>query len=762
MLASLRNIVQEVNSARSLGQVLSIIVKEVRSAMEAGVCSVYLFDESDQRYVLMATEGLRSESIGKVRLAMREGLVGLVAAREEPLNLENADKHPNFAYFEETGESPFHSFLGVPIIHHRKVLGVLVLQQQTQRKFGDEEEAFVVTVCAQLSGAIAHAEATGALRQLASAGRGKSREATFRGIPSSPGVGIGRVVLVADTQDLASVPERFAKDSKAEIEIFRTAIESVKEDMRNLGEGLENMLSSEEMALFEVYIRMLDDRSLGGEVIAAIIAGQTAQSAWSSVILKHVRTFQKMDDPYLRERAADVNDLGKRVLGYLQRNEKQSKPLPRRIILVGEDLSASALADIPVKQLVGIVSVKGSSNSHMAIVGRALGIPTVMGAVDLPWAELEGHELIIDGFSGDVISRASRSMRRLYVQRQREEKQLAKDLEKLRDVPCITPDGTPLTLWMNTGLRQDVALALKSSAKGVGLYRTEIPFLMRSSFPTEDEQTGIYREQLKAFAPQPVTMRTLDIGGDKDLPYFPIEEENPFLGWRGIRISLDHPEIFLAQIRAMLRASEGIDNLRIMLPMISSVPELDSALELIDRAFDELIEEGFSIRRPSVGAMIEVPAVVYQVKELGRRVDFLSVGTNDLTQYLLAVDRNNPRVANLYHALHPSVLRALKIIHDQATAVDCQISICGEVAGDPLGAVVLVGLGYENLSMSANGLLKVKSMLNQVSRDEARNLARRALRMSDAESVSLFLSDALNRPELSKLFRPVLAEKTQG
>lgn len=760
MLASLRNIVQEVNSARSLGQVLSIIVKEVRSAMQAGVCSVYLFDESDQRYVLMASEGLRSEAIGKVRLAMREGLVGLVAAKEEPLNLENADKHPNFAYFEETGESPYHSFLGVPIIHHRKVLGVLVLQQETLRKFGDEEEAFVVTVCAQLSGAIAHAEATGALRQLASAGRGKSREAVFRGIPSSPGVGIGRVVLVSDTADLASVPERFAEDSAAEIEIFRTALESAKQDMRNLGEGLESKLSSEEMALFEVYIRMLDDRSLGGEVIAAIIAGQAAQSAWSSVILKHVRTFQKMDDPYLRERAADVNDLGKRVLGYLQRNEKKSLPLPRRIILVGEDLSASALADIPVSQLVGIVSVKGSSNSHMAIVGRALGVPTVMGAVDLPWAELEGHELIIDGFSGDVISRASRTMRRVYLQRQREEKQLAKDLEKLRDIPCVTPDGVPLSLWMNTGLRQDIAIALKSSAEGVGLYRTEIPFLMRSSFPTEDEQTVIYREQLQAFAPKPVTMRTLDIGGDKDLPYFPIEEENPFLGWRGIRISLDHPEIFLAQIRAMLRASEGLNNLRIMLPMISSVPELDRALELIDRAYDELLqEEGYSIQRPEIGAMIEVPAAVYQVKELGRRVNFLSVGTNDLTQYLLAVDRNNPRVANLYHALHPSVLRALKIIHEQAAMVNCQVSVCGEVAGDPLGAVVLLGLGYENLSMSANSLLKVKSMLNQVSKAEARTLAKRALRMSDAGSVSVFLSDALNRPELSKLYRPVSVEK---
>jgi phosphotransferase system enzyme I (PtsP) len=292
--------------------------------MQAGVCSVYLFDETDQRYVLMATEGLREESIGKVRLAMREGLVGLVAAKEEPLNLEDADQHPNFAYFEETGEAPFHSFLGVPIIHHRKVLGVLVLQQQTQRRFASEEEAFVVTVCAQLSGAIAHAEATGALRKLASAGRGKSREATFRGIPSSPGVGIGRVVLVASNTDLASVPERFTQNAPAEVEIFRKALAAVKKDMRKLGSGLEDKLSSEELALFDVYIRMLDDSSLGGEVIAAITAGQTAQSAWSSVILKHVRTFNQMEDPYLRERAADVNDLGKRVLAYLQTSHKKA------------------------------------------------------------------------------------------------------------------------------------------------------------------------------------------------------------------------------------------------------------------------------------------------------------------------------------------------------------------------------------------------------------------------------------------------------
>jgi phosphotransferase system enzyme I (PtsP) len=754
MLSSLRTIVQEVNSARSLSEVLAIIVKEVRDAMSAGVCSVYLFDESDQNYVLMATEGLRQESIGKVRMAMREGLVGLVAAKEEPLNLQDADQHPNFAYFEETGEAPFHSFLGVPIIHHRKVLGVLVLQQETRRRFASEEEAFVVTVCAQLSGAIAHAEATGALRQLASAGRGKSKEAVFPGIPSSSGVGIGRVVLVTSSSDLKMVPERLTDNPGAEVKLFREALKATKRDMRNLGNGLSGKLSAEEFALFEVYIRLLDDRVLINEVISAIKLGQAAPSAWSTVILKHVRTFQKMDDPYLRERAADVNDLGVRVLEYLQAKDKDRAPMPRRIVLVGEDLSATALADIPVHRLVGIISLKGSSNSHMAIVGRALGIPTVMGAINLPWVELEGQELIVDGSTGDVISRATRSVRRHYVQRQREEKLFNKDLEKLRDIPCHTPDGIRFSLWVNTGLRQDTARSLKSGAEAVGLFRTEIPFLMRTSFPTEDEQIEIYREQLSDFAPRPVTMRTLDIGGDKDLPYFPIEEENPFLGWRGIRISLDHPEIFLVQIRAMLRASEGINNLRIMLPMISNVPELDRALQLIERAYQELTqEEGYTIKRPLIGAMIEVPAAVYQVKEIGRRVDFMSVGTNDLTQYLLAVDRNNPRVADLYHTLHPSVLRALKQIYDQASSVNCQLSICGEMAGDPLSTVILLGLGYETFSMSASSLLRVKSILLNVSRKDAKLLSKKALKMSSSKEIITFLAQSLDQPDVIKLLK---------
>jgi len=461
-----------------------------------------------------------------------------------------------------------------------------------------------------------------------------------------------------------------------------------------------------------------------------------------------------MKDAYLRERASDVEDLGHRVLAYLQQSETKRTSFPDNMVMVGEELSAASFADVPLEKVAAIASVKGSRNSHMAILGRAIGIPTVMGVVDLPWSGLEGEEVVVDGHNGQVVVCPSDELREAYSQQIYEEKLLAADLEKLSDEPCVTADGHKISLWVNTGLRIDAMLSLDRGAEGVGLYRTEIPFLMLDRFPSEEEQRKAYREQLEMFAPRTVTMRTLDIGGDKDLPYFPIEEENPFLGWRGIRICLDHPEIFLVQLRAMMRASEGLNNLSILLPMISNMPELESALELIYQVYDELTEEeGYQIEMPNVGAMIEVPAAVYQIRELARRVDFLSVGTNDLTQYLLAVDRNNPRVAGLYHTCHPSVLRALWAISEGAKGENTPISVCGEMAGDPIGSVLLIALGFDVLSMSATNLLKVKAILRQVSLAEAEQLLEEVMVMPDAHSVWAHMEKALKKPEVAGLFR---------
>ncbi|MEH6544074.1 MAG: phosphoenolpyruvate--protein phosphotransferase [Porticoccaceae bacterium] len=754
MLDSLRKIVQAVNNAEDFPSVLNIIVDQVKSSMNTGMCSIYLLDKQSSRYVLCATKGLMPEAVGTVAMTTDEGLVGLVAERAEPLNLEHAETHPRFSYFSESGEEKYSSFLGAPIIHHREVLGVLVVQQQQRRKFDESEEAFLVTISAQLAGVIAHAEATGKLALTTSPDSDKSRDTAYQGIASAPGIGIGHAVVLSSPSDLYAVPKRRAEDPKAELRQFRKALRSTRSDISAIQDSLTGTLNKEELAMFDVYLSLLADRSLGGEVVALLKQGFTAQSAWSQVIIEHIRTFQRMDDEYLRERAADVRDLGRRVLEHMQQTSKLDRVFPKDTILIGEELAASHLADISLENIRAMISARGSQNSHMAIIGRSMGIPTVMGAVDLPWAELDGLQIIVDGHEGRVIPNPSRKILRAYKALYRDEQALAKDLLATRDQPCVTTNGDPVSLWVNTGLRVDTQLSLEYGAEGVGLYRTEIPFFLYERFPSEEEQRLIYREQLALYAPRPVTMRTLDIGGDKSLPYFPIEEENPFLGWRGIRVTLDHPEIFLAQVRAMMRASEGINNLRILLPMISNTLEMDSAVALINRAYMELtIEEGFRLEMPKIGAMIEVPAAVYQTRELAQRSDFLSVGTNDLTQYLLAVDRNNPRVAELYHSFHPALLAALTDIHREAKAANCEVSVCGEMAGDPLGAVLLIGLGYHTLSMSAANLLKVKAVVRQLSSAEMQDIAALACTLPDAPSIKAELNKALDRPGITRLIR---------
>ncbi|MEH6557856.1 MAG: phosphoenolpyruvate--protein phosphotransferase [Oceanicoccus sp.] len=758
MLESLRRIVQEVNTADNLQAVLDVTVLRVRRAMGTEVCTVYLREPSLGRLVFSATQGLNKDFVGKVSMAGNEGLVGQVAVREEPLNLEHAEAHAAFLFMPGIGEERFSSFLGVPIIHQRQVLGVLVVQQQERRRFNEDDEAFLVTVSAQLAGVIAHAQATGSIVSLDS-GQETQRSARFRGVAGAPGIAIGQTVVIAPLADLYAVPMRRCKDVDEERDFFHECIEAVKEDIRALGRKLSRRLAPQEQALFDVYLHMLDDNALAGEVDARIAKGEWAQGALSKVIIQHVRTFETMEDEYLQERATDVKDLGRRILAYLQAANSGPKEYPERTILVGEELTASMLGEVPPENLVGLVSVRGSSNSHVAILARSMGIPTVMGAVDLPFTLLEDREIILDGYNGHVYFNPSAELHGRFQAIYEEEQQLSKGLEALKDLPCITTDDYRMPLWVNTGLQADIARSLDRGAEGVGLYRTEVPFLLRERFPSEEEQRKIYREQLEAFAPMPVTMRTLDVGGDKSLPYFPIEEDNPFLGWRGIRVTLDHPEIFLVQVRAMMKANAGLGNLQIMLPMISSVPELEEALELIYRAHDELVVElGIDLEIPLVGVMVEVPAAVYQAREFAKRVGFLSVGSNDLTQYLLAVDRNNARVADIYQAYHPAVLQALQKVVDDGHAEGRKVSICGELAGDPAAAILLTAMGYDVLSMNATNLPRVKLVLRSISIVRARELLQEAMTMESAHQIQAFMEKALIDTGVQQLVRPQVAD----
>ncbi len=754
MLETLRRIIEEVNCAPNLEQALTLIVRRVKQAMEVDLCSVYLADSARRQHVLMATEGLNPNSVGRVKLRFGEGLVGLVAERNEPVNLDDAPRHAQYRYCPGSGEEQYHAFLGVPIVHHRKLLGVLVVQRRRPARFDEAEISFMITIAAQLAGGIAHAEASGGVNGLHRKGNPPSPPANrpLQGLPGAPGVGIGTAVVIYPPADLDAIPDREPQDPEQEIAAYQAAVEAVRRDILELSRRLEKHLPAEELALFDAYLMLLDSGTLNDRVTEQIRAGNWVQAALRNTINEHVRIFQEMDDPYLSERSDDLRDLGLRILTYLQKNPPARTDYPAQTILVAEELTATLLAEIPTEQLAGVVSARGSRSSHIAILCRAMGVPAVMGARDLPINRIDGREIIADGYTGRVYVSPAKEVRAEFERLIRREARLATHLAHLRDKPAETPDGVRIPLYINSGLIADVIPSRDCGAEGIGLYRTEFPFLAAERFPGEEQQLQIYRTVLQSFAPLPVTLRTLDVGGDKNLPYFPIEEDNPFLGWRGIRITLDHPEIFMVQLRAMLRANHQLGNLRLLLPMVSNVSEVDEALELIERAREELSEElKTPLERPPVGVMVEVPSAVYQAGALAKRVEFLSVGSNDLTQYLLAVDRNNARVADLFDSLHPAVLQALRQVVEEAHRFGREVSVCGEMAGDPAAAVLLLGMGMDSLSMTVSGLPRIKWVIRSFSRRQAAELLEQALAMEDAPSIRRHVNAALERAGLGGL-----------
>ncbi len=753
MFDSLRKIVLDVNDAVGLEQALNIVVQRTREVLSVDAVSVYFRDDITGQLVLMASDGLNQQAIGDIRFARGQGLVGLVLERAEPLNIEDAHTHPNYRFVTETGEASFHGFLGVPIIQHRHALGVLVVRQCILSQFSAEVETFLVTLAAQLAGAISYAKKMGELNRLIDDADGYSFN--MKGLGGSPGVAIGEALVVFPPASLGAVPDNAiaGDDIDEQIEAFLAAVNMVESEYRLLSQRMEGAISNEELALFDVFALMLKSDTLIDVTIERIRAGQWAQGALRETIAEHVRQFDAMEDAYLRERAIDIKDLGRRILMHLQAQQTSRQDITGPVVLVGEEVTVSQLAEVPLQYLAAIISSKGSSLSHVAILSHALGIPSVMGLDSLPVNRIKGQQIVVDGYSGSIYVKPSAAILTEFQRLIREEQALNAELKELIDKPSETLDGIHIPLHVNTGLLSDISPSLQSGAEGVGLYRTEIPFLMRDGFPGEDEQAEIYRQVLQGFSPRPVTFRTLDIGGDKALPYFPVVEDNPFLGWRGIRIMLDHPEIFLAQIRAILKVNVYQNNLRLMLPMISDVSEVDEAIGLIKKAHKELSDEGIDIPYPVIGLMIEVPSAIYQMDAFARRVDFFSVGSNDLTQYLLAVDRNNKQVAELYNCLHPSVLHSIRHIVEVAKKYDKPVSVCGEMAGDPASALLLIGMGVDSLSMSVGSLLRVKLAIRSFTQAQIEQLCGRALVMESAGEVRLLYNEALENAGLGGLVR---------
>ncbi|MBL4899465.1 MAG: phosphoenolpyruvate--protein phosphotransferase, partial [Colwellia sp.] len=439
--------------------------------------------------------------------------------------------------------------------------------------------------------------------------------------------------------------------------------------------------------------------------------------------------------------------------------------LPKSFILLTEDVTAVMLAEYQHKGLKAIVSLSGSANSHAAILAHALELPAIMGVSNIPIAQLDQQQAIVDGYSGQLFINPDEALKREYQHLIAQERELTEKIQQVINLPTITKDGHQIELQLNAGLSAEFECPKNLGVIGIGLFRTEIPFMNRHCFPSESEQTLLYKKILASFPHKQVTMRTLDVGGDKSLPYFPIVEDNPFLGWRGIRITLDHPEIFLVQVRAMLRANQQYKNLEIMLPMISNVSEVDEAIRLINQAYYEVDAElnnvhsektknktsakynpkKATLARPKIGIMLEVPAVIFQLEELALRVDFFSVGSNDLTQYLLAVDRNNAQVANLHDAYHPAVLRALNSIAEQSAKYSVPLSLCGELAGEPAGALLLLAMGFDKLSMNGHNIARIKWVIRHVDFKRAKIILAYTLKLTTAKQVHSYLNEQLEQ-----------------
>ena len=748
MLRLLHRITQEVGTAADLNEALAVIVERVKEAIDVDVCSIYVVDNGRNGYLLMATNGLRAAT-GYIRFAITEGLVGLVGESGKLINLDNASDHPSYNRSLEIDGERFQAFLGAPIFHYQRVVGVLVAQQRQSRLFTEDEAALLFTVAAQLGGLISAGIRDDNISMIKESN--KPANMVIQGVAGTSGFAVGTVLLPSPLANLESIPDRAVEDVAAEEAAFKAALAIVLQELRASSEQLSEVLSQDTHQIFDFYQLLLEDDALTVAVIEHIRTGNWAPAAVREAIMAQVRLFEQMEDSYLRARAEDIRGIGQRLLLHLQADDWQPQDYPTQCILVGEEVSVACMADVPLSQLAGIVCTRGSVLSHTAILARALDIPAVMGLGDLPFGSLEGCEMVVDGYKGQVIIEPLPAVKTQFQRLVTNAKRLTARLETLRLLPAKTTDDVRIPLYANIGLLSEITPALDNGAEGIGLCRTEFTFSLRESFPSEEEQYHLYRALLEAFAPRPVTLRALDIGGDKHLPYFAVQEASSFLGWRGIRILLDHPEIFLTQLRAMLRANATFNNLQILLPMITTYREVDETRTLLAHAYRTLREEGQPASLSPLGVMLEVPAALYQIKALASRVDYFSLGTNDLTQHLLAVERSNASVAKLYNSLHPAVIGALEAAVQQAHRYAKPISVCGEMASDPLAVILLLGMGIDSLSMPAPSIPRIKWVVRSLAQYDARQLLREVLDLEDERKIHKLLQQALEQAGLGTL-----------
>jgi len=704
LLRRLREVMAEPISAQDR---LDKIVTQIAANVVAEVCSVYVL-RSDGVLELYATEGLKREAVHHAELRIGQGLVGTIAAEARPLNLPNAQSHPAYRYLPETGEEIYSSFLGVPILRAGRTVGVLVVQNRTHRTYYDEEVEALQTTAMVLAEMLA----VGELERLAQPGTllDLKRPITITGVSLCEGVGLGHVVL---HEPRVVVTALIAEDADAEMTRLDEAIASLRlfvDDMLSRDDIAE---TGEHREVLEAYRMFAHDRGWVRRMNEAIRNGLTAEAAVEKVQSDTRARLQRQTDPFLRDRLHDFDDLANRLLRVLMNKAHgpSGPELPRDAIIVARNMGAAELLDYDRERVRGLVLEEGGPTSHVTIVARAIGIASVGRATNVVSLVENGDPIIVDGLAGEVHIRPPADVEAAYAEKVRFRARRQEQYRLLRDKPAVTLDGQRVGLLMNAGLVVDLPHLAESGAEGIGLFRTELQFMIAARMPKLSEQKALYSTVQDVAGEHPVTFRTLDIGGDKVLPYLrTAQEENPALGWRAIRLGLDRPGLLRMQLRALLQAAAGRE-LRIMLPMVTDVWEITETRELIDREIAHMRRHGHEEpTRLLIGAMVEVPSLLWQLDGLVKLVDFISVGSNDLHQFMTASDRGNIMVAGRFDPLSRPFLRALRQIVKAAAEAKRPVTLCGEMAGSPLAAMALIGLGYRSLSMSAAAIGPVKAM----------------------------------------------------
>ena len=742
VLLELTRLQKEVLELGTPAEQVRKIVESVSEIVGTDVCTLYLVGPNDDM-ILMASHGLTQT--GPVTIPAGKGLVGLAARSRHPINVARASEHPDFYYVEGTAEERFQSFCGIPLVRYGKVIGVLVVQSRDAEALSPENEGFLVTLSSQLAHIVAD------MPQAMQAGHVNTY---VRGVRGSTGIGIGTGVL-CDHGDLFSVPDEPCPDVETALQQWRELIRTVQLEIKREESTMNALVSDSVSSIFHTYSSLLADQALGNKVETEIRNGNWLPGALRKSIQYFADLFLSMEDPYLRARHEDIHHLGNKLYVSLKGNSVLSQAMEDidQVILIGGEVSISDIASVPSDKLAGIICFAGSSMSHTAVLANALGVPAVMGVG--PLKHLRNRErFIVDGNSGQIVRYPNDMLCAEFQRLMDEERQLLSKLTTLRDLPALTPDGHEVRLLTNSGLLADLSPGLRHGAQGIGLYRTEIPFLVRDSFPSEDEQIQVYRQVFEAYQDKPVYMRTLDVGGDKQLPYFPITgEDNPALGWRGIRFTLDNIQLLMTQVRAMLRAAGSTGQLHILLPMVSATDELTAFNQLLQEALEQLCHEREDVRRPRVGIMVEVPASIAQLQFWARHIDFVSIGSNDLSQYLLALDRNNSRVASRYDTLHPAVLHELLRVVRTAREFELPLSLCGEMAADPLAVILLLGMGIDTLSMSATKLPRIKYLIRALPWQRAQDVLQQCLLLDNVHDIRALLHTSLMELQLHELVK---------